>query len=219
MWICIIDQSTISSNFMKTKYVNCLTALVSPASLLRLEQHTEVFGKTCTFMCLFLPSLTDLSHDCWWVIFITPRGERTFLLGTNCSLGITDAHILLHLPQRNTRRLTADLYLFLSLHCVSSQQVFSKHSNGHNNHVLSHLITTTQHRLNSFVMLLEYLYCIPLYVVEFKMKRNPEFAIKSQDLYLFGLNFISCMFAFLFLYLNGMCMHFFGSSLFCKELK
>uniref|UniRef100_A0A673G7G4 Eukaryotic translation initiation factor 4C n=1 Tax=Sinocyclocheilus rhinocerous TaxID=307959 RepID=A0A673G7G4_9TELE len=74
--------------------------------------------------------------------------------------------------------------------------VFSEHSDCHNNRALSHSMTTTQHRLHSFVMILKYLYCISLYVVEFKMQRNPEFTIKSQAFYLFGLNFISCIVAF-----------------------
>lgn len=52
-------------------------------------------------------------------------------------------------------------------------------------------MTTTKLSLHIFVMVLKYLYCIPLYVVEFKMQGNPESTIKSRAFYLFGLNFIS----------------------------
>lgn len=59
--------------------------------LLRLEHHTEVFGETYILMCLFLPSYTDLSHDCWWAVLFTLRRENASLLGKNCNLGVIDA--------------------------------------------------------------------------------------------------------------------------------
>lgn len=189
--------------------------MVSQASLLRLEQHTEVFGKTCTFMCLFLPSLTDLSHDWWWVTLFTLSGEN-FLVGEKLQLG----HNWCPYPAAPSLRETLGglllIFLFLSLHCVISLQVFSKHSDCHNNHALSHLMITTQHRLHSFVMILKYLYCIPLYVVEFKMQRNPEFTIKKSSLlsvwtefYFLYVCFLFSVFSFLHLHsVNGICMHF-----------
>lgn len=143
-----------------------------------------MFGEIYSLMCLFLPSHTDLSHDCWWAILFTQRGENTSLLGKDCNLGTIDALYPTATSLRETQSLIASLCF--SLYRIIWLQGF-KLSNSHINL-----------RLHIFVIVLKYLYCVPLYVVEFKTQRNPESTIKSWVFYLFGLNFITCIVYFLF---------------------
>lgn len=157
---------------------------------------------------MFVSALSHRSESRLLVGYIvyTERREN-FLVGEKLQLG----HNWCPYPTAPSLRETLGglllIYLFLSLHCVISLQVFSKHSDCRNNHALSHLMTTTQHRLHSFVMILKYLYCIPLYVVEFKMQRNPEFTIKKSSLLSVWTEFYFLYVCFLFSVFSFLHLH------------